>query len=91
MSLLGALTALAATEPWSTMERAGIEMRTGNTVPRLAPFGIFATLDGYVALCAPSDAFAVGVFEALGRPELVEDERYSHARQAGGKRRGAAR
>ena len=77
VSLLGALTALAATEPWRTMEQAGIEMRTGNTVPRLAPFGIFATLDGYVALCAPSDAFALGVFEALGRPELVEDERYS--------------
>jgi len=77
VSLLGALTSLAATEPWRTMEQAGIEMRTGNTVPRLAPFGIFATLDGHVALCAPSDAFALGVFEALGRPELVEDERYS--------------
>ena len=77
VSLLGALTAVAATEPWRTMEQAGIEMRTGNTVPRLAPFGIFATLDGYVALCAPSDAFAAGVFEALGRPELADDERYS--------------
>lgn len=77
VSLLGALTALAATEPWSTMRAAGIEMRTGNTVPRLAPFGIFATRDGHVALCAPSDAFARGVFAALGRPELVEDERYS--------------
>ena len=68
------------------MERAGIEMRTGNIVPRLAPFGIFATLDGYVALCAPSDAFARGVFEALGRPELADDERFSHARPAGRER-----
>ena len=34
--------------------------------PRLAPFGIFATSDGYVALCAPTDAFALGVFEAIG-------------------------
>jgi crotonobetainyl-CoA:carnitine CoA-transferase CaiB-like acyl-CoA transferase len=77
VSLLGSLTALAATEPWGTMERAGIEMRTGNTVPRLAPFGIFPTQDGHVALCAPTDAFARGVFAALGRPELVEDERFA--------------
>ena len=77
VSLLGSLTALAATEPWETMERAGIEMRTGNTVPRLAPFGIFATRDGYVALAASTDRFAHGVFAALGRPELADDERFA--------------
>ncbi len=77
VSLLGALTALVATEPWDTMERAGIAMRTGRTVPRLAPFGIFATRDGHVALCAPTDAFARGVFAALGRPELEADERFA--------------
>jgi CoA:oxalate CoA-transferase len=77
VGLLGALTSLVATEPWDTMERSGIEMRTGNVVPRLAPFGIFRTLDGDVALCAPTDAFARGVFEALGAPELAEDERFA--------------
>jgi crotonobetainyl-CoA:carnitine CoA-transferase CaiB-like acyl-CoA transferase len=77
VALLGALTSLVATEPWDTMERAGIAMRTGNVVPRLAPFGIFKTLDGDVALCAPSDAFALSVFEVLGAPELAEDERFS--------------
>jgi CoA:oxalate CoA-transferase len=77
VSLVGALTALAATEPWGTMERAGIAMRTGNTVPRLAPFGIFETSDGFVALCAPTESFARGVFAALGRPELGDDERFS--------------
>ena len=77
VALLGALTSLVATEPWDTMERAGIRMRTGNVVPRLAPFGIFETHDGYVALCAPTDAFALGVFEAIGRPELAADERFS--------------
>lgn len=77
VSLLGALTSVAATEPWGTMERAGIEMRTGNTVPRLAPFGIFATSDGHVALCAPTDGFARGVFAAVGRPEFAVDERFA--------------
>jgi crotonobetainyl-CoA:carnitine CoA-transferase CaiB-like acyl-CoA transferase len=77
VGLLGALTSLIATEPWDTMERAGIEMRTGNVVPRLAPFGIFATRDGHVALCAPTDAFASGVFETIGEPGLLEDDRFS--------------
>lgn len=91
VSLLGALTALAATEPWETMERAGIPMRTGNTVPRLAPFGIFPTSDGYIALCAPTEAFARGVLAAIGRAELAEDERFAsrdarvaHARELHG-------
>ncbi len=77
VSLLGALTSLVATEPWDTMERAGIAMRTGNVVPRLTPFGIFETTDGHVALCAPTDTFARGVFEAIGAPELEQDERFS--------------
>jgi crotonobetainyl-CoA:carnitine CoA-transferase CaiB-like acyl-CoA transferase len=77
VALLGALTSLVATEPWDTMERVGIAMRTGNVVPRLAPFGIFATLDGHVALCAPTDAFARGVFGAIGELGLLEDDRFS--------------
>jgi crotonobetainyl-CoA:carnitine CoA-transferase CaiB-like acyl-CoA transferase len=77
VGLLGALTSLISTEPWDTMERAGIAMRTGNVVPRLAPFGIFAAIDGHVALCAPTEAFARGVFQAIGQPELIEDERFS--------------
>jgi crotonobetainyl-CoA:carnitine CoA-transferase CaiB-like acyl-CoA transferase len=59
------------------MQAAGIAMRTGNTVPRLAPFGIFETREGFVALCAPTEAFARGVFEAIGQPQLEIDERFS--------------
>jgi crotonobetainyl-CoA:carnitine CoA-transferase CaiB-like acyl-CoA transferase len=77
VGLLGALTSLVATEPWEGVERLGIERRTGNVAPRLAPFGIFPARDGGVALCASTDAFARGVFDAMGRPELIEDERFS--------------
>lgn len=78
VSLLGALTSLVATEPWEAMDAAGIGRRTGNVVPRLAPFGIFETCDGeYIALCAPTDEFARGVFEAMGAAGLIEDARFS--------------
>jgi crotonobetainyl-CoA:carnitine CoA-transferase CaiB-like acyl-CoA transferase len=46
-------------------------------VPRLTPFGIFESADGYLAICAPTDQFARGVFAAIGRPELESDPRFA--------------
>jgi CoA:oxalate CoA-transferase len=77
VSLLGALSSVVASEPFDKLEQLGIPTRTGNAVPRLAPFGIFMTADGYLAICAPLDAMARGVFTAMGRPELAVDERFS--------------
>jgi CoA:oxalate CoA-transferase len=77
VSLLGALASVVATEPFDKLEELGIPTRTGNSVPRLAPFGIFGTADGHVALCAPLDEMARGVFTAMNRPELADDERFS--------------
>lgn len=77
VSLLGAITAMVAAEPFEVMRRAGQETRTGNTMPRLAPFGIFATLDGHIAICAPTDAFSAGLFAAMERPDLANDGRFS--------------
>lgn len=76
VSMLGALTSLMACEPYDALEAVGMQLRTGATVPRLAPFGIFEAEDGWFALCAPSDAFASGVFVAMDQPELRDDERF---------------
>lgn len=81
VSLLGAITAMVAAEPFGVMRRTGQETRTGNTMPRLAPFGIFQTLDGYISICAPTDAFTAGLFVAMGRADLVGDERFSSRHQ----------
>ncbi len=77
VSLVGALTSMVATEPFDKLESLGVPIRTGNTVPRLAPFGIFPASDGNVAICAPTDVMARAVFDALGRPELAGDERFA--------------
>lgn len=74
VSMLGALTALVACEPFDAFERLGLPQRTGNMVPRLAPFGVFPTQDGHVSISAPTDAFAGAVFRAMDRPELAEDQ-----------------
>lgn len=77
VSLLGAITALVAAEPFEVMRKTGQQTRSGNTMPRLAPFGVFATTDGYVAVCAPTDGFTAALFNAMGQPRLATDPRFA--------------
>ena len=74
--MLGALTSLVACEPFDAFERLGLPTRTGDFVPRLAPFGTFAARDGWFALCGPTDQFAAGVFAAMERADLAADPRF---------------
>jgi CoA:oxalate CoA-transferase len=76
VSMLGVLTSMVACEPFDLLERCGVPQRTGQTVPRLAPFGVYATANGHIAICAPTEAFATSLFHAIGRAELSEDERF---------------
>lgn len=77
VSLLGAITAMVAAEPFEVMRRAGQETRTGNLMPRLAPFGVFATADGHVAICGPTNEFAASLFTVIGKPQMREDPRFA--------------
>jgi crotonobetainyl-CoA:carnitine CoA-transferase CaiB-like acyl-CoA transferase len=74
--MLGVMTSLVACEPFDLLERCGVPQRTGQTVPRLAPFGVYPTADGYVSICAPTDAFAAALFDAIGHADLNEDAEY---------------
>jgi CoA:oxalate CoA-transferase len=77
VSMLGVLTALVAAEPFDLLEACGLPQRTGRMVPRLTPFGIYESADSHVAICAPSEQFARGVFAAIGHPEFESDPRYA--------------
>jgi len=76
ISMLGVMTAMVACEPFDLLERCGVPQRTGQTVPRLAPFGIYPTQDGHVAVCAPTEAFAAGLFRAMERPDLAANPKF---------------
>jgi crotonobetainyl-CoA:carnitine CoA-transferase CaiB-like acyl-CoA transferase len=76
VSMLGVMTSLVACEPFDLLERCGVPQRTGQTVPRLAPFGVYPTADGHVAICAPTDIFASALFNAIGQQELNTDEAF---------------
>jgi crotonobetainyl-CoA:carnitine CoA-transferase CaiB-like acyl-CoA transferase len=77
VSMLGVLTSLVAAEPFDLLESCGVPQRTGRMVPRLTPFGVYEAADGYLAICAPTDQFARGVFQAIGSPELEHDPRFA--------------
>ncbi len=77
VSMLGALTSFVAIENWRAMEMAGMPARTGLTVQRLSPFGVFRCADGYVAIVAVHEGLARGLFRAMGEPELGDDPRYN--------------
>jgi crotonobetainyl-CoA:carnitine CoA-transferase CaiB-like acyl-CoA transferase len=78
VSMLGVLTSLVAAEPFDLLEACGMPQRTGRLVPRLSPFGIYDSADSHVAICAPSEQFARGVFAAIGRPEFETDPRFKN-------------
>lgn len=77
VSMLGVMTSLVAAEPFDLLERLGIEPRTGQTMPRLAPFGVYTARDGHAAICAHLDTFALSLFQAMERPDLATDERFN--------------
>jgi crotonobetainyl-CoA:carnitine CoA-transferase CaiB-like acyl-CoA transferase len=79
ISMLGSLATLLAVEDWRAMEQLGLQMRTGNTVPRAAPMGCYRCRDGYVAMAAGGrDALAQTLFKTMGKPELAQDPRFAN-------------
>jgi crotonobetainyl-CoA:carnitine CoA-transferase CaiB-like acyl-CoA transferase len=77
VSMLGVLTSLVAAEPFDLLEACGLPQRTGRVVPRLTPFGVYESADGHVAICAPTEQFARGVFAAIGHAEFEHDPRFA--------------
>jgi crotonobetainyl-CoA:carnitine CoA-transferase CaiB-like acyl-CoA transferase len=77
VSMLGAITSLVAGEAFDALEQLGVPLRTGQTVPRLAPFGIYRTRDGHISISAPTDEFVSKLFCAMSHAELVHDPRFS--------------
>ena len=77
VSMLGALTSLITDEPFDALRPFGVPTRTGLTMPRLAPFGVYKATDGFVAVCAFTDPFARALFRAMADPDVAGDPRFA--------------
>ncbi len=76
VSMLGALSALQAAEPFKLLEDLGVPMRTGTTVPRLTPFGVYPTSDGNIVICCSGDRNFRLLIRTMDMPELEHDRRF---------------
>lgn len=77
VSMLDCLASLLPFEHFDVLQAQGFPARSGNHQNRLAPFGIYKTSDGYVSIAAANDKWACLIFDAIGRPELIEDPRFA--------------
>jgi len=55
-----------------------IPQRTGNRYPYVTPFDTFATADSHVFIICAGDGPFRKLCEAIGQPELAEDERFNN-------------
>jgi len=74
-SMVGALTALVAIEPFDLLKSMGVPYRTGSIMARLGTFGLYQCADGYVAVTAGGPQ-ADALFQAIGKPNLGQDPRF---------------
>lgn len=82
ISMLDVLTALVAGEHFDALSAYGLEIRTGNSLARMSPFGAFQTSDGgWVAIAAPTDLLANLLFTAIGKAHLLSDPRFATRNQ----------
>jgi crotonobetainyl-CoA:carnitine CoA-transferase CaiB-like acyl-CoA transferase len=77
VSMLDCLASLLPFEHFDVLQRSGFPPRSGNHHNRLAPFGLYQTNDGYVSIAAANDRWTAAVFDAIGKPDLIQDSRFS--------------
>ncbi|WP_250454556.1 CaiB/BaiF CoA-transferase family protein [Caballeronia sp. ATUFL_M2_KS44] len=77
VSMLDCLSSMVAEEHFDVFLDNGYPKRSGNFHDRLVPFGVYATLDGHVAMVAFQPDWFQNLMEALGKPELAKDPRYA--------------
>jgi crotonobetainyl-CoA:carnitine CoA-transferase CaiB-like acyl-CoA transferase len=77
VSMLDCLASMVAEEHFDIAAAAGAPMRSGNSHDRLVPFGVYPCTDGHVAICAFRPEWMKGMLDAMGRPELLDDPRFS--------------
>ncbi len=76
VSMTDSLASLLPFEHFDIQDRFGFPPRSGNHQKRLAPFGTFATTDGYVAIAGANQHWVAQIFEAVGEPALIDDPRF---------------
>ncbi|OJW27104.1 MAG: carnitine dehydratase [Rhodospirillales bacterium 69-11] len=77
VSLTNGMISMLAYVATNWFATGSVPPRSGNDHPIAAPYGLFPTRDGQLALAPPDDAFFRRLADALGMPELKADPLYA--------------
>ncbi|HVA22023.1 MAG TPA: CoA transferase [Candidatus Micrarchaeia archaeon] len=77
VALNDALLALLTYQAGRLFASGAPPQRTGNHHPTIAPYGTFATADGFVNIAVGSDGQFRRFCDAIGAPELAQDPRFA--------------
>jgi crotonobetainyl-CoA:carnitine CoA-transferase CaiB-like acyl-CoA transferase len=77
VSLTNGLISMLAYMATNYFSTGTVPPRSGNDHPIAAPYGLFATRDGQIAIAPPDDTFFGRLADALGMPELKTDPLYA--------------
>ncbi len=75
IAMYDAVLALCESIVYSYSRAGVVREPAGNGTPVLCPFDIFSTRDGAVAIAAPGDNHWAILCDAMGHPELTNDDR----------------
>jgi CoA:oxalate CoA-transferase len=79
VSLTNALVSMLAYIASDYFETGSVPPRSGNDHPISAPYGLFPTRDGEIAIAPPGDEFFSRLADALGEPGLKQDPLYANS------------
>lgn len=76
VAMLDCMVSLLAAEHFDLVDQSGYALRTGNSLDRLIPFGVYACQDGYIALVAHQPDKFLALAQAMQHPELLGNPQY---------------
>lgn len=78
VGMFDAIYPLLASPVAAWVRQLGTPARTGNRHPglALAPYNVYEVADGYIALICVTDEHWCNLLELIGRPELLNDDRF---------------
>lgn len=81
IAMLDVATAMLANQAMNHLVSGATPTRRGNKHPNIQPQDVFPVRDGHIVLAVGNDEQFQRFAEAIGRPDLSEDDRYSTNRE----------
>lgn len=81
ISMLDVATAMLANQAMNHLVSGDTPVRRGNKHPNIQPQDVFPVRDGHIVLAVGNDEQFGRFATAIGRPDLVDDERYATNRE----------